>query len=199
MNFVNKKKNIFSSLKVFLKIIFFTFSVGIIFFGFGERVMAVPVQPSGTQSEVIAAPEFNLYNPLTQAQTTKSTVEIIGRAIRFVFGIVGALALLMFILGGTMWLISGGNETRIKKGRDIMVYALLGLLLAFSSYIILNYVLARLLGARGTPSISTSTGTSDPSIIVCGTATCDAATQECYCPRGESPTNPSSLCSCLAK
>jgi len=143
---VNKILNNFVFHVLFICSIFFVFST-ILFFP-SHALRAQEAIPSGTKPVIISGPEFNLYNPLTQTQEAESSVEIIGRAIQFVFSIVGALALLMFILGGAMWLISGGNETRIKKGRDIMVYALLGLILAFSSYIILNYVFAQFLGTQ---------------------------------------------------
>jgi len=55
--------------------------------------------------------------------------------------IVGAIALLMFVYGGFRWLTSAGNEKSIEAGRDILLWATVGLLLTFLSYILVGFVL----------------------------------------------------------
>ena len=63
-----------------------------------------------------------------------------GRVIKGILGIVGSLSLLILILGGFMWMTSGGNEEKIKKGQKMIVWSILGLVVIFSSYAILNQV-----------------------------------------------------------
>lgn len=65
---------------------------------------------------------------------------LIGKIIKAVLGIVGSLSLLMFIFGGLTWMTSGGNEEKIKKGKQILVNAALGIIVIFSSYSILNWI-----------------------------------------------------------
>jgi|GEM_PF-2170283 len=77
----------------------------------------------------------DLFNPLGQ-NTTLFT--LIGRLIRSVIGIVGALALLMFIYGGILWITSGGSETRVKQAKGILVNSTVGLLIIFFSYTIIS-------------------------------------------------------------
>lgn len=60
-----------------------------------------------------------------------------GRIIKFMLGIVGSLALLMFVYGGVQWLISAGNQDKVKKGRDTLVWAAIGLIVVVASYAIL--------------------------------------------------------------
>lgn len=66
---------------------------------------------------------------------------IIGRVISGVLGILGSLALLMFIYGGFIWMTTAGNEEKIKKAKNTVVYAVLGLIICFASYGIVSFVL----------------------------------------------------------
>ncbi len=60
--------------------------------------------------------------------------ELIGIVIDAVLGIVGSLALLMFVFGGITWMTSSGSADKVKKGRDIIVWAAIGLVIVFSAY-----------------------------------------------------------------
>lgn len=80
--------------------------------------------------------EPKLENPLG----TTNISELIGRIIKEVLGVVGSLALLMFIFGGLTWMTSGGNEEKIKKGKGILIWAIMGIVIIFTSYSILNLV-----------------------------------------------------------
>jgi len=65
-------------------------------------------------------------------------------ASRWVLGIVGSLALIMFIYGGLMFLLSAGSSDKIGTARKIIVAAVVGLLIVFSSFIIIQFVLKSL-------------------------------------------------------
>lgn len=79
-----------------------------------------------------------LSNPLGESANNPNV--LIGRIIKNILGIVGSLALLMFVVGGLMWMLSAGNEQRVKKGKDILIWASLGLVIIFTSYAILKFV-----------------------------------------------------------
>ena len=66
--------------------------------------------------------------------------DIYGRLIFAFMGITGVIALLMFILGGFQWMTAAGNAEQVKKGRDTLMWAILGLLVIFSSYVILRTI-----------------------------------------------------------
>lgn len=69
-------------------------------------------------------------NPLS-AETPQA---LIGQIINSILGVVGSLALLMFVYGGITWMTSSGNQEKVKKGRDIIVWAAIGLVIVFSAY-----------------------------------------------------------------
>jgi hypothetical protein len=60
---------------------------------------------------------------------------------QIILGLVGSASLLAFVIGGVMFLISGGSKEKIKKGTDIIKAAVIGLLITFSSVLIINTLL----------------------------------------------------------
>jgi len=71
-----------------------------------------------------------LENPLS----VDSPQALIGKVINSVLGVVGSIALLMFVFGGLTWMTSSGNQEKVKKGRDIIVWSAIGLAIIFASY-----------------------------------------------------------------
>lgn len=61
-----------------------------------------------------------------------------------ILGVVGSLSLLMFIYGGMTLLLSAGNAETVTKARKILIAAVVGLAIVFSSYIIIQFVLQAL-------------------------------------------------------
>ncbi|PIY92928.1 MAG: hypothetical protein CO030_04085 [Candidatus Magasanikbacteria bacterium CG_4_9_14_0_2_um_filter_42_11] len=60
---------------------------------------------------------------------------------KYALGLIGSAALAFFVYGGFMMIISAGNAERVKKGRDILVAAIVGIVIAFSAYALINFVL----------------------------------------------------------
>jgi len=101
---------------------------------------------------VEAPPEtVNLVNPIggttAKPQGTTDINEIVGTAIKMVTGIMGSLALLVFVYGGFLWLTSAGNGEKVQKGTSAMLWAAVGIFIIFSSYAILTLVFKGLSGA----------------------------------------------------
>lgn len=86
---------------------------------------------------------MDLQNPLG---TVTDIPTILGRTLRAFFGILGSLALLMFIYGGFTWLTSGGAAEKIQKGKDTMVWAVLGIAIVFAAFAIVTFVINALTG-----------------------------------------------------
>lgn len=64
----------------------------------------------------------------------------------WILGMVGSASLLMFIWGGFQWLISQGESAKIALGKKIMSSAVIGIVITFSSYIIIKFVIENVLG-----------------------------------------------------
>ena len=99
--------------------------------------------PKNSASTVV-----NLDNPLGNNNPGPNYIyEVIGgKIIQPALGIVGSLALLMFVYGGFVWLTSSGSPDKIKTGKDIFMWAAIGLVVIFSSYILLKFFLDTIMG-----------------------------------------------------
>ncbi|MFA6994822.1 MAG: pilin [Patescibacteria group bacterium] len=60
---------------------------------------------------------------------------------KWILGIVGSLALLMFIYGGLMFLISAGSADKIGQANKIIIAAVVGLVIVFASFLIIQFVM----------------------------------------------------------
>ena len=66
----------------------------------------------------------------------------LGRAVvNFILRYVGVVALIFFLYGGIVWITSSGNPERIKKGKGVLVGSLIGLLIVFFAWQIVNLVI----------------------------------------------------------
>ena len=85
-----------------------------------------------------------LNNPL--GNNNPNVNQMIGRIINSILGIVGSLALLMFVYGGLIWMTAAGASEKVQKGKDIILWAIIGLIMVFMSYAAVNFVLRTVLG-----------------------------------------------------
>lgn len=57
------------------------------------------------------------------------------------FGVIGTFAFMMFIYGGFTMILSMGSSEKVKKGQEILVAAVVGIMIAFGAYLIIDFVL----------------------------------------------------------
>lgn len=55
--------------------------------------------------------------------------------------VIGAIAVVMIIWGGITFTISAGNAASVKRAKDTIMYAVVGLVVAFLAYAIVNWVI----------------------------------------------------------
>ncbi|PWB38823.1 MAG: hypothetical protein C3F02_01905 [Parcubacteria group bacterium] len=86
----------------------------------------------------------SLPNPLRS--NIDSVPALANNIIKGLLGVSGSLALFFLVWGGIVWMTSGGNSDRVRKGKDTIVWAILGLGIIFLSYAIINLLLTILRG-----------------------------------------------------
>lgn len=91
---------------------------------------------------------------LTNPLGTSDPRLIIGNIIKAIMSVVGSLALLMFVYGGVIWITSFGESKRIEKGKSILTWAVLGLALIASAYVLVNAVINGLVSGSATGSVA---------------------------------------------
>ena len=79
-----------------------------------------------------------LHNPLEGSASDFPT--LIGGVIRGMLGVVGAVGLIMIVIGGITWMTSSGNADRVRRGKDTLVWAVIGLTAIFLSYAVVNFI-----------------------------------------------------------
>ena len=55
--------------------------------------------------------------------------------------IIGAIAVIMLIIGGIRYVTSGGNATAVTAAKNTILYAIVGIIIALLAYAIVNFVL----------------------------------------------------------
>ena len=71
--------------------------------------------------------------------------DVVGTAVPYVFGFEGLALLLMLVHGGFTFLTSAGDAKKLETGKQQLTYALVGFLIIFSSFWIVQLV-GRILG-----------------------------------------------------
>ncbi len=74
---------------------------------------------------------------------------IIARIIRIALGILGALALIIVLYGGFVWMTAGGNEEKISQAKRILINGGIGLAIILSAFAIASFILSSLQQATG--------------------------------------------------
>ena len=58
--------------------------------------------------------------------------------------IVGGLSVIMIIIGGIRFVVSGGDQAAVKAARETIIYAVVGVVVSFMSYALVNFVLTQI-------------------------------------------------------
>lgn len=58
--------------------------------------------------------------------------------------ILGAVSVLVIIVSGILYATSGGDAANIKRAKDMLMYAIVGLVVALLAYAIVNFVLTQI-------------------------------------------------------
>lgn len=68
----------------------------------------------------------------------------IQNVINLLLYIAGILAVIYILIGGIRYVLSNGDSSAATKGRNNVIYALIGLVVAILSYAIVNFILSKL-------------------------------------------------------
>ena len=67
--------------------------------------------------------------------------------IRFFLAGVAIVSTVMFVWGGFVFLTSAGNPELVKKGKDILLWSTVGIVVILGSWVLIQYLLKGLVGA----------------------------------------------------
>lgn len=92
------------------------------------------------------------FNPLCKL-TTSDFGSVVGPFIQLIFALAVIVALFYLVWGGFKWLTSGGDKQAVTSAREHIVAAIIGLVIIFLSYFIINILLG-FFGVGGLNSIT---------------------------------------------
>lgn len=58
--------------------------------------------------------------------------------------IVGIIAVIMLIIGGIRYVVSGGDSKKVTDAKNTVLYAIIGLVISFLAFAIVNFVISAL-------------------------------------------------------
>ncbi len=108
------------------------------FFGMTSVALAQTntIAPPANNSSIFGSSEDDLIG--TGGKDGKTFVKDI---LKYFLGFLGLLCVVMIIYGGFLYITSAGEEEGAKKGKTIILYCVIGLLIIAGSYIIVDTVL----------------------------------------------------------
>ncbi|GIW62020.1 MAG: hypothetical protein KatS3mg089_0872 [Patescibacteria group bacterium] len=84
-----------------------------------------------------------------QVLCTTTSADTLFKTILTYLLIAGALVAIIFLIwGGIKWITSGGDKTKVESARYTIIGAIIGLIVVFGSFLILNLVLGTLFGFK---------------------------------------------------
>ena len=108
----------------------------------GVGFMFAPVAAVNAQSAIDAAcandPNSTLCKPENKDQNINNIITTVINVLLF---IVGIISVIVIIVGGIMYTTSAGDAGTVTKAKNTILYAVVGLAVAFFAYAIVNWVI----------------------------------------------------------
>lgn len=71
--------------------------------------------------------------------------------------VIGAIAVVMLIIGGIRYVVSAGDQNAVTSAKNTILYAIIGIIVAFLAYAAVNFVTGQLKPPSGSASTHTTT------------------------------------------
>ncbi|MBI4128884.1 MAG: hypothetical protein HY460_02425 [Parcubacteria group bacterium] len=111
------------------------------FTAYGNHARWHPLVPCGLSTDNPATPGTNE----SQDCTTCHLVVLVDNAVYFLlFDIIWPFAIVMIIIGGMLFILSGGNEKMVSLGKSMFWYSIIGFVVAFGAWIIVDEIMRAL-------------------------------------------------------
>lgn len=96
--------------------------------------------PEECRGQPISEKQGQAYFEDAEARGISPVAQVIVNVIDLLAKLIGSIALLIFITGAVLTIVSEGQEDRMQKGKQAMVYSLIGIVIALSAYVIATFV-----------------------------------------------------------
>lgn len=100
---------------------------------YGTMATAMALAPA------LASAQINVGNGTTGTNlSNKSIGTLLGVILNYLLGFVGILAILGFVVSGIFYLTAAGDEDQVAKAKSIMMYSIIGVIVAVIGFIVVT-------------------------------------------------------------
>ena len=119
--------------KLSARIITITMEAGVLFLGFVRPVLAQPSGglQGGADSAAPTGAESDLFGPDGIFRTISNILVFL----------IGAVSVVMLIIGGFRYVLSGGDSGNVESAKNTILYAIIGIIVAFLAYAAVTFVI----------------------------------------------------------
>ena len=89
--------------------------------------------------------DYGTFTGLGTRDIREGTMSIVN----VLFGFLGIVAIIGIVMGGLIYMTSGGNEDKTAVGKNVIVASIIGLIIVFTAYAISIFVITQLISATG--------------------------------------------------
>lgn len=107
-----------------------------------------PIAPTANAADpTCGAASGGINNGLGCSKPTGVPTQLFGNSsifttiVNVLLFLIGAISVIMLIFGGIRYTTSGGNSANVTAAKNTIMYAIIGLIIAFLAYAIVNWVL----------------------------------------------------------
>jgi hypothetical protein len=79
--------------------------------------------------------------------SAKTPTQLIGSILNVFLGFLGIILLFYLLYGGYLWMTAAGDEGQVKKAKDVIKNAIIGLVVIIAAFAISTFVLGALVNA----------------------------------------------------
>ena len=105
-------------------------------------VYAAPTTPPATTDKAFEACGTST-SPVCASTSDTDVNNIVKTVVNTLIYILGAIAVIMVVVGGIRYTTSNGDASGIKSAKDTILYAIIGIIVALLAYTIVNFVLGQ--------------------------------------------------------
>jgi len=131
-----------------------------------NKLKTLSVRSAAVLGTLVAAPAsvfagsqiqtgINAATPDGQSNST-DIQQIVRNVVNVLLWVVGIASVIMLIVGGIRYVVSAGDQNAVQGAKNTILYAIVGLVVAFLAFALINFVIEGLLGNGSSTALPTN-------------------------------------------
>jgi len=106
-----------------------------------SSIVSILLAPTANALTLTISDGANAARGVDQATTLFGSAGIFTTISNVMLFLVGAISVIMIVIGGFRYVISGGNSGNITAAKNTILYAIVGLIIAIMAYAVINFII----------------------------------------------------------